>query len=67
MLMTSVVAFGYVKVSVTRDFALLAGGMTRKQSRNASLSSSQSSTDPEGRSIIGGLEIESDATEHVGW
>ena len=38
MLVSSFLAFGYIKVSVTRDFALLLGGMaSRSQRRNRRL------------------------------
>ena len=60
MLICSSLAIGYVRVSVTRDFALLAGGVSGSSIRGRS-------SDSEGRSLTGGLEIVSDATEHVGW
>ena len=57
-------SYGYVKRSITRDFALLAGGMTDgTQRRNAQLQAHQRAQDPEGRAMTGGLEIVSDATE----
>ena len=38
MLVTTIIAAGYVKVSVTRDFALLLGGVSsRTQRRNNQL------------------------------
>lgn len=62
MLFVSFTAFGYVKTSVTRDFALLAGGDRR--TTGSSVSRSQ---DSESRGLTGGLEIETDAAELVGW
>ena len=68
MLIASCVAFGYVKTSVTRDFALLHGGLTEKtQRRTNRLRQHQSQESAESRGLTGGLEIVSDATEHVGW
>ena len=61
MLTSSAFAIGYVRVSVTRDFALLAGGVS-----SSSINKNNNSSF-EGRPLTGGLEIVSDATEHVGW
>ena len=38
MCVVSFLAFGYVKVSITRDFALLAGGDRRSRSSHTALS-----------------------------
>lgn len=65
MLGTTFIAAGYVKMSVTRDFALLCGsGNNRMHRRNAQL---QNHMNAEGRGLTGGLEIVSDAAESVGW
>lgn len=62
MAFTAFTAGMYVKRSITRDFALLAGGegSSTVRSRNSALSSIQ---DNEGRNLVGGLEIVSDAAE----
>lgn len=66
MLVTTLIAFGYVKMSVTRDFALLHGGMTSsRQRRNVTLRNDND--EARNLSLSGGLEIVSDAAEQVGW
>ena len=61
MLFVSISAFGYVKTSVTRDFALLAGGDSgRSRTRGGVQSRAQ---DTEALGLTGGLEIQSDAAE----
>ena len=69
MLATTFLAAGYVKVSVTRDFALLLGGVsiTSRRRNNQLQNHLNSQTDMEGRGLTGGLEVVSDATELVGW
>ena len=66
MLVSSVIAIGYVKTSVKRDFAILHSAQQGASSSLSSVSTSQM-TDPEGRGLTGGLEIVSDASEQVGW
>jgi len=62
MAFTAFTAGMYVKRSLTRDFALLAGGEGSRtvRSRNSALSSIQ---EVEGHNLVGGLEIVSDAAE----
>lgn len=70
MLATTFIAAGYVKMSVTRDFALILGGSNSRtlRSRNQQLQNHMNSMqDNEGRGLTGGLEIVSDAAESVGW
>ena len=70
MLATTSIAAGYVKMSVTRDFALILGGSNSRtlRSRNQQLQNHMNSMqDNEGRGLTGGLEIVSDAAESVGW
>ena len=67
MFITSCIAFGYIKVSVSRDFAILAGGNDPAQAFGNTLLNSSRSVDSEGRQVIGGLEIVPDASEFVGW
>ena len=50
MLTSSAFAIGYVRFSVTKDFALLAGGLDDGSATNRSTNSSF-----EGRSMTGGL------------
>jgi hypothetical protein len=66
MAITSTLAIGYVKVSVTRDFALLQGGITSRTQRRATRLRDHQGLE-ENIVLTGGLEMISDATESVGW
>jgi len=61
MAVVSFVACGYVKVSVTRDFALLANGDSTRTRTIGRIH------DNDGHSLIGGLQIVSSPLEHVAW
>ena len=69
MFVTSCFALTYIRISVKRDFAVLAAASDPDRANNSTSISMDTShsVDSEGRNVIGGLEIVSDASELVGW